>query len=530
MARCSRFDVAALLLLACVGVLAALTVRHYAVSNDEEVQHRYGELIINFYTSGFADRAVFEYKNLYLYGGLFDVLAVLLAKALPFDPYLIRHALCAAIGIGGMGGTWATARLVAGPRAGFIALCMIAATSIWFGAMFNHTKDIPFAAAMIGATFFLLRIGRDLPCPRWRDTLGFGVMLGAACGLRAMGMLLVGYLGLIALVRLAPMLRTGGAVAFTARSTLRLLPAVLVGYAIMLAGWPYAWQDLLNPIRALFEFAHFHYLIHTILAGTVYEMGEVPRWYVPAYLVIRLPLIVLTGALAAGVLALGRHGLGPTNMRRTRAEVGLLWFTVLFPIACHVIGHGPGFTGMRHFFFVVPTLSVLAGIGADATLEWLAERQRVLGLAAAAALAAALVWEASLMVRLHPYQYLYYNALVGGLPGAAGRYEMDYWVGVMPEAVERLQTHLEHEGAAASERRYTVGVCGERASFENAASRRLEWSRFWYEADFFIAPTQMGCDRVNNGDPVIKIERLGVLIGVVKDRRRFPSPLVSGAP
>ena len=32
--------------------------------------------------------------------------------------------------------------------------------------MFNHTKDIPFAAAMMGATFFLLRAARDLPRPR----------------------------------------------------------------------------------------------------------------------------------------------------------------------------------------------------------------------------------------------------------------------------------------------------------------------------------------------------------------------------
>jgi hypothetical protein len=31
------------------------------------------------------------------------------------------------------------------------------------------------------------------------------------------------------------------------------------------------------------------------------------------------------------------------------------------------------------------------------------------------------------IVNLHPYQYIYYNSLVGGTPGAARRYEMDYW-------------------------------------------------------------------------------------------------------
>ena len=36
--------------------------------------------------------------------------------------------------------------------------------------MFNHTKDIPFAAAMMAATYPLLRIGRELPQPRWRHS------------------------------------------------------------------------------------------------------------------------------------------------------------------------------------------------------------------------------------------------------------------------------------------------------------------------------------------------------------------------
>jgi hypothetical protein len=30
-------------------------------------------------------------------------------------------------------------------------------------------------------------------------------------------------------------------------------------------------------------------------------------------------------------------------------------------------------------------------------------------------------------VRLHPYEYVYYNAIVGGTAGASGHYEMDYW-------------------------------------------------------------------------------------------------------
>src|ERR1700736_1989116 len=67
------YDVATCLLLAAIAAIALFTFRDYAISNDEGVQHHYGELIIAYYRSGFADRELFTYQNLYLYGGLFDV-------------------------------------------------------------------------------------------------------------------------------------------------------------------------------------------------------------------------------------------------------------------------------------------------------------------------------------------------------------------------------------------------------------------------------------------------------------------------
>src|SRR5579871_1993135 len=83
-------------------VTALFTFKDYAISNDEGVQHHYGELIIAYYRSGFAIRDLFTYQNLYLYGGLFDVIAVGLAKIIPIDPYALRHILCAMTGIGGI--------------------------------------------------------------------------------------------------------------------------------------------------------------------------------------------------------------------------------------------------------------------------------------------------------------------------------------------------------------------------------------------------------------------------------------------
>ncbi|HLH96294.1 MAG TPA: glycosyltransferase family 39 protein [Xanthobacteraceae bacterium] len=618
------FDSASTLLLALLVVLALATFRQYAVSNDEGLQHHYGELIIAYYRSGFTDRSVFGFQNLYLYGGLFDIIAVLLSHLLPFDPYDIRHVMSALSGIAGIAATWATARMIAGPRAGFFAGLALALCGVWYGGMFNHTKDIPFAAAMMGATYYLLRAARDLPRPRWRDLIWFGVLLGAALGLRATGLLMLGYLALVlsaaaignairarggkshaaalvgspshsksdlsdfdryscraqvdptsggeglgvgvalsgflqqqippsaalphisAFTRVLRRAMRGGSAprswlailpdfpGVNLRMVTRFIPALALAYVIMNASWPWASLAFLNPVRAIFAFAEFHYPVRTLLAGQVYLMSDVPRWYEPDYLAIKMPMVVLIGA-AAALIATAWTALvnGGKNLARAHAaEIAFLGFTIVFPLACQIIGHGPSFTGMRHFLFVVPPLTALAGIGVDAGLAVIAPRSRLLHAAALVGVLAAFGQDALALERLHPYEYLFYNSFVGGLKGAGRRYDTDYWVNIMPAAVKHLEAHLDELDRQAGRkvpRHYTVGVCGERVSFENEADRRLQWTPDWDHADFFIAPTQMNCDEVLRGRVVDQIKRVGVLIGVVKDLRGL-SPQARWAP
>lgn len=528
-----RYDLAAAALFGVMAALIVLTFDAYAITNDEEVQQRYGELIVVYYASGFKDQSLFHFVNLYLYGGLFDGIAVLIQRALPMvDPYTVRHLLCAFMGLGGIVAARATARLVAGSRAAAIAAFALAVCGPWYGSMFNHTKDIPFAAAMMGATYFLLRAARDLPRPRWRDVIGFGLFFGAALGIRVLGLLLAGYVAL-AIFLYGPAWRhnLGNAVEFYARSIRALLPAFVIAYLIMIVAWPWSALSPLNPIRGLIDFGQFHYQIRTLLDGHIYEMANVPRWYVPAYLLFKLPLIIVAGAMVSVVfIAWPRRGSHAGHLRR-RNETLLLAVTAAFPVLCEVIDRGPAFTGLRHFLFVVPVFAVLAGIGFDALLRRSAAVRPWLSRAAALAIVATLGWNAGILVALHPYEYLFYNPLVGGLSGASGRYVGDYWVAIMPEAVDDLEAYVAKLDVKGHHtHRYTVAVCGERLPFEKEANSRLQWVSDWSKAEFFIAPTHMNCDRALGGWEISTIKRLGVKIGVVKDRRALLTPEVAGMP
>ena len=535
-ARFDAYDIATVVLITALVVTALCTFKDYAISNDEGVQHHYGELIIAYYASGFTAQGVFSFQNLYLYGGLFDIMAAALGHLVPIDPYDLRHILCALIGIGGIGATAATARLIAGPRAALIAAIGLSVCGAWYGTMFNHTKDIPFAAAMMGATLFLIRIARSLPSPRAGDMAAFGLLAGAALGIRVLGLLLVIYAGVaIALYLPRPWLGHGRARwRFAIASSLRLLPALLLAYVIMILAWPWAALAPLNPIRGLLAFSEFQYSIRTVLAGQVYEMANVPRLYVPIYILIRVPLLTLFGAALAIVFALlPRLAAGATQLQRR--DITLVSLTVIFPLACQVIWHGPAFTGLRHFLFVIPPLAILAGIGLDTAVTALTTRGRAVASGGLAVVTACFLWNAVTLVRLHPYEYLFYNAVVGGLEGASRRYDLDYWFGSMPEAINHLEAYLRRTEPVAASRPppiYSVAVCGERLSFEKTVTLpQLHWDfkPEWEQSEFFIAPTHMNCDGDLDGKVIGTVERLGVTIAYVKDRRALIRSVATAA-
>jgi hypothetical protein len=535
-ARFDAFDIATVVVIAGLVVIALCTFRDYAISNDEGVQHRYGELIIAYYTSGLTDRSVFGFQNLYLYGGLFDIIAIALSHLVPIDPYDLRHILCALIGIGGIGAAAATARLIAGPRAALIAAVSLSVCGAWYGTMFNHTKDIPFAAAMIGATLFLIRIARRLPSPAAFDIAAFGLLAGAALGMRVLGLLLVIYTGFaIALYLPRPWPGDGRARwRFVISSSLRLLPALIMAYVIMILAWPWAGLEPLNPIRGLLAFSEFQYTIHTVLAGQVYEMANVPRLYVPIYILIRVPLLILFGAALAMMSALlPRLTAGSSQLRRK--GIALVSLTVIIPLACEVTFRGPAFTGLRHFLFVIPAIAVLAGIGLDTALNVLAARGRLIAASGLAVVTAGLLWNAATLARLHPYEYLYYNPVVGGLQGASRRYDLDYWFASMPEAINQLEAFL-RRGAPADASRptpvYSVAVCGERLEFDKTVTLpqlRFDFKPKWEQSEFFIAPTHMNCDGDLDGTVIGTVERLGVAIAYIKDRRALTQPVATAA-
>ena len=108
-----------------------------------------------------------------------------------------------------------------------------------------------------------------------------------------------------------------------------------------------------------------------------------------------------------------------------------VWFVI--PLSVIILSGSIVYDGFRQILFLVPPLFLMTGYA----LDWIFDRIRnlTLRLLTFALIAIPGIYS---IISLHPYEYIYFNSLVGGVRGAYGNYEMDYWATSYREAAEFL--------------------------------------------------------------------------------------------
>src|ERR1700751_5273107 len=195
-------DDLALLALAVVGLVAALTFHDYGLGWDDYTHAEYADLLLRMFGSGFKDTAALSFANLYMYGGGFDMAAALLHKVIPLELFETRRLLGAIVGGLGVAVTGRLGRRVGGPFAGLAALLLLALCPTFYGHMFMNPKDAPFAVAMVILMLGLVRLAEEYPYPSPRTVLIVGLGAGLSIGSR----ILAGLALLYAVIGFVPLL------------------------------------------------------------------------------------------------------------------------------------------------------------------------------------------------------------------------------------------------------------------------------------------------------------------------------------
>ena len=514
-------DRIALALIAIAALVALLTFRDYGLGWDDYTHSEYGDLLVAFYASGFADKRALSFVNLYMYGGGFDLLAALVAKVLPFTVFETRRLMGAAVGLLGLIVVWRTGRRVGGPLAGLIALALLATSPLYVGHQFMNAKDGPFAVAMAILLLGLVRCFEEYPRPTPATVALTGIGFGLAIGSRIMGGFgVISALGALALVLAATTRRDGLRKASTAfgRFVLALLPAVVLGLAVVALIWPWVVTDPLNLFRALDYFSRFfEQPWQELFGGKLILVPDMPRSYLPTLLALKLPEIFLVlgfGGAAGALIAAFRRELTPNR----RAVLLAVVLAALTPIAVTVLARPAMYNGIRHFVFVLPPLAVLGGLAGG----WLFDQARprvALATLGAAVFVAALASPVIEMARLHPYEYTHFNRIAGGVAAARDRYMLDYWALSFKQAAQGLKAKLaELNLAKPPERRWKLATCGPHRPPQTELGPDFETTWDPKGADFALMLGEFYC--VKFDAPVwVEVVRAGAVYARVYDIR-----------
>ncbi len=515
-------DRGALLILAAVSITAAFTFRDYGLGWDDYTHSQYGDLLLALYGSGFKDDRAFSFVNLYKYGGGFDMAAALAAKMLPFGLFETRRLLGAVVGIVGLTATWRLGRRLGGPLAGLCTVALLSTCPLYYGHMFMNPKDVPLAVAMTVLLLAAVRAFEEYPQPQAPTVALFGIALGAAFGSRILaGIAAPEIAGGLALIVVADARRESwhSAGKRLIQFLWTLLPGFVLAYLVMGLLWPWSILSPLNPLRAVEYFdTFFEKPWDELYEGRLIPVPQMPASYLPHLFALKLPEVMLALGLAgsAGALIAVLQSSQPLARRANLLTVMLAAF---LPIAVAMITRPALYNGLRHFIFVVPPFAVLGGLAAAFIIERAAARSRLMLTCFAAVLAVGVAVPAIGMVRLHPYEYVYFNATAGGVRGANGRYMLDYWGLAFKQAADALRGELaaRHEDKPAG-RRWRVAVCGPQPAARVALGPDFETTNEPHGADFEMKLGTFYC-RDLNAPVIATIRRDGVRFAQVYDLR-----------
>ena len=424
--------------------LLLLISRDAGISGDEELHYKQSEDVYDYFVSMGKDQDALNTPDTHLqyYGQAPDNFATILAHWFRIDDiYGFRHILSSFLGWLAIFVSALFARWLKGYGAAILTLVLFAVSPRFLGHLQNNLKDIPFALAYIAGVYYILKLTYINFKSETSSLILFLITsIAFSVGIRAGGILLVFYLFFaVFLYFLIKYFNKEILIWSQVKRTLLLIVIIsFSGYLIGILFWPYALQNpISNPWRSFVLMTNFTTTIRQIFDGQFIWSDFHPWYYLPKYMLITIPIIVSLGLVMFVIFI--KKIVEPKHF----LTYGFLIFSILFPLIFVILKGSNLYGAWRHFNFLYPGIVILSAIG---FYELFCRSKKIpVRLTVSLFFIVLMLHPLKFMASSHPYYYLYYNQLVGGLKGAYGKYETDYYYATLRSGAEWLQDYLEEE-------------------------------------------------------------------------------------
>jgi len=424
-------------------IVMLLSSRDAGISCDEVLHYDHSVAVYNYFASHGEDQSALNTPVTYLkyYGQSYDNFVTIISELFKIDDvYSFRHFMSTLAGwltiiITSLFAIWLT-----GYRAGILTMILFAVSPTFLGHSLNNLKDIPFALGYIASTYLILKLlhsGMKIPVLL---IVQLTTVIAFTISIRAGGLLMICYMFLFFFVYyFSVYLRDRNLDFAEIRIRFFLIAGISVAaYLLSILLWPYALQD---PLKNVFEsykvMAHYPLTFRQIFEGKVEWSDFMPWYYIPKSMAITIPFLVLAGLALFALFC-------RTIIRQGKSlQFGMIIFTVLFPLIFVIYEKSNLYSSWRQFLFLYPPIVLLAATGFHYYFEKAKTKLYFWGAIVLIVLLS--VHPLKFMIKNHPYYYLYYNQVVGGLKGAFTNYETDYYYVSQTEASDWLINYLKEK-------------------------------------------------------------------------------------
>jgi hypothetical protein len=224
---------------------------------------------------------------------------------------------------------------------------------------------------------------------------------------------------------------------------------ILIGMVALLISvltWPYLGINVIPNLQALLKIrANFPWEHTVVFRGELVKGTKLPGHYLVTWFAITTPLITLIPALLSPLAIKKRF--------QNRIFV-LLLLTLITNISLYVIIKPVTYDGLRHFLFLLPFVSALGVMTIIQIFQY--TKGKLIRTGIAFFILVNIVVISRQIVILHPYQYIFFNSLVGGLQGAYKNYDTEYWGASYSEAINWFKENI----ATDNNKRYAIHIWG----------------------------------------------------------------------
>lgn len=426
----SKSDLLYKITLLLAAIILLISSWNAPISGDEYVHVRQAEKNINYIKTLGEDKEalVTPISRLKHYGQSFDTLTTWLADVFSIDNlYRFRHvsnAVMAWLII--LFSSLITIKLSRSNLAAILTVLLFLVSARFMGHAMNNLKDIPFAFAFIFSIYYIFRFVLKLPKISWLDLALLTLGLAFGISIRIGGLLIFAYFILFICLYIYYLAISGGI-----KKNLLLSLCLKLGILSFFVGllsyftgiliWPYALENpLSNPLASLDLMHNYPTTVRQIFEGELHWSDRFPWYYLFKYLLISLPIVVLVGFAAFFIFI--------KKISLTQHLILSIFLLIAFgfPLFYAAASGANVYGGWRQMLFCYPPLVILASIGLWAVYDRFANIRR-LKIALVIIFALLLFHPIKFVVLNYPYQYIYFNQLIGGTTGAYGNYELDYY-------------------------------------------------------------------------------------------------------